>query len=89
MQELLETAAALAQDQHAAGRALPRPLDLALFMTEFEREVAAPYLPRTLVRMVMRAIARTGRLAAARQAPGPARQAPGPARQAGTARVHN
>jgi hypothetical protein len=51
-------------------------------MTEFEREVAAPYLPRTLVRTVMRAIARAGRLAATRRASGPARQA-------GTARVHN
>ncbi len=61
MQELLETAAALAQDQHAAGRAVPRPLELALFMTEFEREVAAPYLPRALVRLLMRALARTAR----------------------------
>jgi len=61
MEELLETAAALAQDQHAAGRALPRPLDLALFMTEFEREVAAPFLPRALVRLVMRALARAAR----------------------------
>ena len=61
MQELLETAAALAQDQHAARRVLPRPLDLALFMTEFEREVAAPYLPRALVRLLMRELARTAR----------------------------
>jgi quercetin dioxygenase-like cupin family protein len=61
MEELLETAAALAQDQHAAGRALPRPLDLALFMTEFEREVAAPFLPRALVRLVMRGLARVAR----------------------------
>jgi quercetin dioxygenase-like cupin family protein len=82
MQELLETAAALAQGQHAARRALPRPLDLALFMTEFEREVAAPYLPRSLVRLVMRAILQSGRLAAARRSSSPARQA-------GTARVHN
>jgi quercetin dioxygenase-like cupin family protein len=61
MQELLETAAALAQDQHRAGRTLPRPLDLALFMTEFEHEVAAPYLPRALVRLVMRRLARIAR----------------------------
>ena len=61
MQELLETAAALAQDQHRAGRALPRPLDFALFMTEFECEVAAPYLPRALVRLVMRKVARAAR----------------------------
>ena len=83
MQELLETAAAMAQEQHAARRALPRPLDLALFMTEFEREVAAPYLPRVLVRLAMRALARTRRAGTARQASSPARQA------LGTARVHN
>jgi mannose-6-phosphate isomerase-like protein (cupin superfamily) len=54
MQGLLETAAALAQDQHAAARRLPRLIDLALFMREFEREVRAPYLPAALVRAVIR-----------------------------------
>jgi quercetin dioxygenase-like cupin family protein len=58
MQGLLETAAALAQDQHAAGRRLPRLLDLALFMRDFEREVRAPYLPAALVRAVVRPAAR-------------------------------
>ena len=57
MQELLETAAAMAQDQHRAGRMLPRPLDLALFMTEFEHEVRAPVLPRAVVRGVARRVA--------------------------------
>jgi quercetin dioxygenase-like cupin family protein len=51
---MLVTAAALACDQHAAGRALPRPLDLALFMSDFDREVRAPYLPASLVRAVLR-----------------------------------
>ena len=54
MQELLETAAVLARDQHAAARRLPRPLDLALFMRDFEREVRAPYLPAALVGAVTR-----------------------------------
>jgi mannose-6-phosphate isomerase-like protein (cupin superfamily) len=54
MQGLLETAAAMAQDQHAAARRLPRLVDLALFMREFEREVRAPYLPAALVRAVIR-----------------------------------
>jgi quercetin dioxygenase-like cupin family protein len=58
MQELLETAAALAQDQHAAARRLPRPTDLALFMRDFEREVRAPYLPAPLVRAVLAPLAR-------------------------------
>ncbi len=44
----------MAQDQHRAGRMLPRPLDLALFMTEFETEVWAPVLPRAVVRGVAR-----------------------------------
>jgi mannose-6-phosphate isomerase-like protein (cupin superfamily) len=60
MEELLETAAALAQEQHAAGRRLPRLLELALFMTDFEREVRAPFLARA-VRLVMRALARLAR----------------------------
>jgi mannose-6-phosphate isomerase-like protein (cupin superfamily) len=61
MEELLETAAAMAQEQHAARRALPRPMDLALFMTDFEREVRAPFLPRGLVRLAARWLARLAR----------------------------
>ena len=57
MQDLLETAAAMARDQHAAGRRLPRPSDLALFMRDFEREVRAPYLPAALVAAVTRPLA--------------------------------
>ena len=52
MQDLLETAAALARDQHAAARARPRLADLALFMRDFEQEVAAPMLPGLLRRGV-------------------------------------
>jgi quercetin dioxygenase-like cupin family protein len=54
MQDLLETAAAMARAQHAAARRLPNPVDLALFMRDFEREVRAPYLPAALVRAVIR-----------------------------------
>jgi quercetin dioxygenase-like cupin family protein len=61
MEAMLRTAASLAQEQHAAGRRLPRLVDLALLMDEFEREVRAPYLPRPLVRLVMRTIARLAR----------------------------
>ena len=57
MAELLETAAAMATEQHAAARRLPRPLDLALFMHDFEREVRAPYLPAALVGAVVRPLA--------------------------------
>ena len=57
MRDLLATAAALAQDQQSAGRAVPSPVDLALFMRDFDREVRAPYLPAALVRAVVRPVA--------------------------------
>jgi quercetin dioxygenase-like cupin family protein len=57
MEDLLETAAAMARDQHAAARNLPRPIDLMLFMRDFEHEVRAPYLPAALVRAVVRLVA--------------------------------
>jgi len=57
MQALLETAARLAQDQQAAARRIPRPLELALFMRDFEREVQAPYVPAVLMRLVTRPLA--------------------------------
>jgi mannose-6-phosphate isomerase-like protein (cupin superfamily) len=57
MEELLETAAAIAQEQHAAGRALPRLVELALFMADFEHEVRAPFLPSRLVGPITRSAA--------------------------------
>lgn len=57
MADLLATAAALATEQRSAGRRLPRPADLALFMRDFGREVRAPYLPRPLVRLATGAVA--------------------------------
>jgi mannose-6-phosphate isomerase-like protein (cupin superfamily) len=56
MAALLDTAAAVARDQRAAGRALPRLTDLALFMRDFEAEVAAPVAPGA-VRRAARALA--------------------------------
>ncbi len=75
MQELLETAAALARRQHAAGRALPRPVEMARFMRRFEREVRAPYLPRA-VALAARLVAWAGAFAAfiqdrSERSPGP------------------
>jgi hypothetical protein len=57
MRELLETAAAMAAEQHSAARRAPRLMDLALFMRDFEPEVRAPYLPVVLVRAVTRPLA--------------------------------
>jgi len=56
MADLLETAASLARDQEAAGRALPRLTDLVLFMRDFEGEVRAPYLPRRPARLAVRSL---------------------------------
>lgn len=56
MRELLETAAALAREQQAAGRTLPRLADTALFMRDFEAEVAAPVAPG-MTRRAARALA--------------------------------
>lgn len=54
MEELLATAAELARQQQAAGRALPHPVDLALFMADFDGEVRAPFLPAPLVSLALR-----------------------------------
>lgn len=56
MAGLLETAAALAREQHASGRRLPRLADMALFMRDFEAEVAAPVAP-AVVRRAARLLA--------------------------------
>jgi mannose-6-phosphate isomerase-like protein (cupin superfamily) len=65
MAELLETAALLAREQHAAGRWLPRLSDTALFMRDFEAEVAAPVAPA-----VARSAARVLAAVAGRLGPG-------------------
>jgi quercetin dioxygenase-like cupin family protein len=56
MQELLETAAAMAAETQQRSWLLPsvpRPHELVLFMRDFEGEVAAPYLPAGVVRAVI------------------------------------
>lgn len=56
MAELLDTAAAIAREQHAAGRVFPRLGVIALFMRDFEAEVAAPFAP-AIVRRAARLVA--------------------------------
>jgi quercetin dioxygenase-like cupin family protein len=51
MEELFETVAKLAEEGRIFRSGLPKPLDLALFMREFEEEVQAPVAPG-LVRAV-------------------------------------
>jgi quercetin dioxygenase-like cupin family protein len=52
MEQLYETAVALAREGRTLRSGMPRPLELALFMREFEREVRAPVAPG-LVRALM------------------------------------
>lgn len=56
MEQLFETVAALAAAGRTLPSGLPRPLDLALFMREFEQEVQAPVAPG-LVRAVLTPLA--------------------------------
>lgn len=56
MAELLDTAAAIAREQLAAGRVFPRLGVMALFMRDFEAEVAAPFAP-AIVRGAARLVA--------------------------------
>ncbi|HZV52041.1 MAG TPA: cupin domain-containing protein [Candidatus Dormibacteraeota bacterium] len=56
MEELLRTAAALSS-RPGWGR-LRTPLDLVLFLQEFERELGLPYLPTWLGRATLRPLAR-------------------------------
>jgi mannose-6-phosphate isomerase-like protein (cupin superfamily) len=53
MEELFETTVALAREGRTDGRGMPRPLELALFMSEFEAEVRAPFAPASLVRALI------------------------------------
>jgi len=45
MEELFEAATGLAQDGRTMKSGMPKPLDLALFVREFAREVRAPFPP--------------------------------------------
>jgi quercetin dioxygenase-like cupin family protein len=58
MEEMLQTAAALTQAGNGMPRGLPRPLDLALFLREFEREVKVPLVPGFLIKTITAALTR-------------------------------
>ena len=53
MEELFEAAVALAREGRTNSAGMPFPLDLALFMREFENEVRAPFVPAGITRAVM------------------------------------
>ena len=58
MEQLLETATALAREGRTNRKGMPKPLELALFVREFEREVRVPLVPAVLVRAVLAPLAR-------------------------------
>lgn len=53
MEALLRVAAGVAASERGRRRALPRPLDLLLFMEDFWAEVRAPFVPGALLRIVL------------------------------------
>ena len=53
MQQLFERSGDLGRRGNLLGTHLPRPGDLAVFLREFEREVAVPFLPRRLVHWLL------------------------------------
>ncbi len=57
MEELFEAAVALACEGRTTTGGMPHPLDLALFMREFDDEVRAPFVPAAVVRAVMAPLA--------------------------------
>ncbi len=59
MEQLYETAVALARQGRTLPSGMPKPLDLALFMREFEQEVQAPFAPG-MVRAMMAPLAWLG-----------------------------
>ena len=57
MEQLFETAVALAEQGRTMLGGIPRPLDLALFTREFEQEVQAAFPPRWLQRLALMPLA--------------------------------
>jgi hypothetical protein len=57
MEQLFETTVALAQEGRTTRKGLPKPLDLALFVREFEQEVQAPFPPAWVVRATLAPLA--------------------------------
>jgi quercetin dioxygenase-like cupin family protein len=57
MEELLETSVELAEDGRTTGAGMPRPLDLALFVREFRREVRGPFAPGWVQRATLAPLA--------------------------------
>jgi mannose-6-phosphate isomerase-like protein (cupin superfamily) len=57
MEQLFETAVALAEQKRTTRSGIPKPLDLALFTREFENEVQAAFPPRWFQRLALAPLA--------------------------------
>jgi quercetin dioxygenase-like cupin family protein len=57
MERLFETAVALAQQGRTTRSGIPKPLDLALFVREFEQEVQGAFPPRWVQRIALAPLA--------------------------------
>jgi mannose-6-phosphate isomerase-like protein (cupin superfamily) len=75
MEQLFETAVALAEEGRTMMKGIPRPLDLALFVREFEQEVQAALPPLWLQRLALAPLAFVAKRRgyAARYVPAPVR----------------
>jgi len=74
MENLLETTAELAAEGRTTRKGMPKPLDLAVFVREFEHEVEAPFPPAWVQRLTLAPVAWLARKRGygARYAPRPA-----------------
>ena len=77
MEELFESTVALAEEGKTNRKGMPRPVHLALFVGEYEREVRAPFPPAPVVKALMAPLAWYGRRRghAQRYVPAPLRPA--------------
>ena len=57
MEQLFETTVALAEDGRTTSKGMPKPLDLALFVRQYQREVKAPFPPAPVVRAMLAPLA--------------------------------
>jgi mannose-6-phosphate isomerase-like protein (cupin superfamily) len=61
MEELFETTVALANEGRVTRTGIPKPLELALFVREYEREVRAPFPPPWAVKLTTAPLAALAR----------------------------
>lgn len=61
MEDLFETTMALAKEARTLPNGMPKPLEMALFLREFEREIRVPLVPWRLIRLLTAPLAALAR----------------------------